>query len=175
MTHAAQTAPQARQPQPLSHDKLNAVIEQTRQLFVVNNPAYVWRVNSLGMGEHHNYIPCWYIVDSEGNILDGGYSSGNNCRSGHANFPRKKDAMAVAKGLQWGFANLDKLSVDSARYSYVKGWEESCPYPNSYDMDNDPRGLYDAGVTDAFNIAKGKRAFARRAAPITGVRKYAVK
>lgn len=158
-----------------SQEKLNELITQTRTLFVVNNPAYVWRVNSLGMGEHHNYIPCWYIIDNEGTVLDGGYSSGNNCRSGYARLHRKKDAMALAQGLKWGFANLDKLSQDNGRYDYITGWEEACPYPKSYDMDNDPRSLFEAGVSDAYKVSIGKLIFGKKQSPITGVRKYAVK
>lgn len=70
-----------------------------RELKIVKKEAYVWRVNSLGMGEHHGYIPCWYVVDKNTDeIISGGYRSGNNYQSGTANIPRKKDAKAFIDG-----------------------------------------------------------------------------
>tara|TARA_B100000700_G_scaffold311500_2_gene393773 strand:+ start:188191 stop:188691 length:501 start_codon:yes stop_codon:yes gene_type:complete len=160
----------------LTQDKLNDLLERTSEIFVVNKPAYVWRVNSLGMGEHHGYIPCWYIVDRDGNVLDGGYQSGNNCRSGKANYARKKDAMAVAMGLKWGYANLDKLTAANEHASIVKGWEADCPLKKTYGLaDEDPYDLYECGVTDAYRVSIGRTDSHRKVPAITDGRKYKVK
>ncbi len=70
-----------------------------RNLVAKKKEAYVWRVNSLGMGEHFNHIPCWYVVDKDTDeVISGGYNSGSNYQSGSANIPRRKDAKAFIDG-----------------------------------------------------------------------------
>ncbi len=87
-----------------------------RNLIIVKKPAYVWRVNSLGMGEHFAHIPCWYVVDADTNeIIEGGYRSGNNYQSGSAYMPRKKEAKAFIDGYnaQEGSENPHNVWVKS--------------------------------------------------------------
>lgn len=157
-----------------TQEQLVELQEQTKELFVVNKPAYVWRVNSLGMGEHHGHIPCWYIVDRDGNPVDGGYRSGNNCQSGSAHIPRKKDAMAIAKGLQWGLANADKLDLANFSGYHIDGWQEDCPFKKTYD-DGCLYGLYENGILDAVRFLTGRRNKLATGDKIIDCRKYKVK
>lgn len=119
------------------------------QLFVTNSPAYVWRGHSRGMGADMNDAPCWYVVDSERNIYDGGYYSGGNTESGYANHERKKDALAYAQGFAWAMKNLSKLSKKAnTRNNIVTGWEEECPHGKNTADDREyheyRQGVYDA-------------------------------
>ena len=72
-----------------------------RKLKIEKTREYVWRVFHFGSGAHHNWITCWHVVDADtGERLTGGYSQGNNTRSGYAEIERKKDAKAFIDGYE---------------------------------------------------------------------------
>lgn len=98
---------------------------QKRNLIAVNIPAYVWRVHAWGMGENHNYIPCWYVIDKDTNeIILGGFNSGNNFQSGSAYIPRRKDAKAFIQGFLASdddtnpHADVEKVKVNLGSVGY---------------------------------------------------------
>lgn len=96
------------------------------ELRVLNDPAYVWRVNSSFSYAEFGWIPCWYAVDQDGNTIEGGYISGGNTKSGHADYDRKKDIVAFVRGFHWAQANLEKI-VRLSPY-LIKGSEPYNPY-----------------------------------------------
>ena len=46
------------------------------------------------------YSPCWYVLDAEGNVLEGGFGRGSNCRPGYVTFATRREAKAWALGHQ---------------------------------------------------------------------------
>ena len=72
---------------------MNLTITKTRE--------YVWRVVNFGNDAHMASITAWNIVDANtGTIVFGGVTQGNNTKSGVAELPRRKDALAVIEGYQ---------------------------------------------------------------------------
>ncbi len=69
-----------------------------QDLKITKSREYVWRTQLGGQFAWHNYIDAWNVVDGEGNIVEGGAVSGNNCNSGYAVLPRKKYAQAWILG-----------------------------------------------------------------------------
>lgn len=65
---------------------------------IENIPAYIWRTYCWGSHSGHAYVACWYVFDDKDRKVSGGYDSGNNTRSGHANLARLKDAKAWVDG-----------------------------------------------------------------------------
>jgi hypothetical protein len=65
---------------------------------IENDPAYIWRIYSWGSHAGHNHVACWYVLDAEGKRVTGGYTSGNNTRSGTVDLARRKDAKAWVDG-----------------------------------------------------------------------------
>lgn len=65
---------------------------------IENIPAYIWRIYCWGSHAGHNYVACWYVFDADGKRVTGGYSSGNNTRSGTVDLARRKDAKAWVDG-----------------------------------------------------------------------------
>lgn len=65
---------------------------------IENEPAYIWRIYCWGSHAGHNHVACWYVYDAEGKRVAGGYSSGNNTRSGSVHIARRKDAKAWVDG-----------------------------------------------------------------------------
>ena len=84
------------------------------KLFIASAPAYVWRVNSWGMGENLNWIPCWYVVTENNQVVSGGYVSGGNTQSGYASISRKNEAVAFVKGYNWAINNLSEVNQRSS-------------------------------------------------------------
>lgn len=117
-------------------------------LSLASKPAYVWRVNSLGMGETLNWIPCWYVIDadSDNNIIIGGSNGGNNTQSGYSYISRKKDAVAFIEGYHWCL-NSPESVISFNSYS-TTGWENECPYPRKMNTE-DQRSFFEEGVTAA--------------------------
>lgn len=65
---------------------------------IENSPAYVWRIYCFGSHAGHNHVACWYVFDAEGQRVTGGFTSGNNTRSGMADLARRKDAKSWVDG-----------------------------------------------------------------------------
>lgn len=65
---------------------------------ILNQPAYIWRIYCWGAHAGHNHVSCWYVFDMEGKKISGGYTSGNNTRSGAVDLARRKDAKAWIDG-----------------------------------------------------------------------------
>ncbi|MBJ2286643.1 MULTISPECIES: hypothetical protein [Bacteria] len=65
---------------------------------IVNTPAYIWRIYCWGSHAGHNNVACWYVFDAEGKQVTGGYTAGNNTRSGTVDMARRKDAKAWVDG-----------------------------------------------------------------------------
>lgn len=71
-------------------------------LQVVKTVEYVWRVYNFGSDASHNHIDVWWVLSINENgpdeVLAGGYTQGNNTKSGSAMIERRRDAMAWARG-----------------------------------------------------------------------------
>ena len=65
---------------------------------IENEPAYLWRSYCWGSHYDHANVACWYVYDTEGKRVAGGYDSGNNTRSGSVHIARRKDAKAWVDG-----------------------------------------------------------------------------
>lgn len=76
------------------------------KLQVVKTREYVWRTYNFGSDASHNYIDVWWVlkVDDDGTeeVMAGGYTQGSNTKSGMAMIPRRRDAMAWARGFMVG-------------------------------------------------------------------------
>lgn len=65
---------------------------------IENTPAYIWRIYCWGSHAGHNHVACWYVFDAEGKRVTGGFTPGNNTRSGSVDLARRKDAKAWVDG-----------------------------------------------------------------------------
>ena len=65
---------------------------------IENEPAYLWRIYCWGQHADHSNVACWYVYDADGKRVAGGFTSGNNTRSGSVYIPRRKDAKAWVDG-----------------------------------------------------------------------------
>ena len=70
-----------------------------RNLIIKKETPYLWRVNSAFSQVSHNHVDSWIVEDADtGEILIGGHTQGNNCRSGSVGVERKKHAVAFIAG-----------------------------------------------------------------------------
>lgn len=88
------------------------------ELKIESSQEYMWRVNASG-GEL-NYVKCFHVFDTEGNMVAGGYRSGSNVHSGSPVFARKMDAIAFVAGYSDYLRGLDGLTYkDASGFDHV--------------------------------------------------------
>ena len=112
---------------------------------IVNTPAYIWRIYCWGSHAGHNHVACWYVFDAEGKRVTGGFTSGNNTRSGTVDLARRKDAKAWVDGY-CAFHNepenraltADGIAVHEPTYGKLNPLRDSTE-----------QGAFDAGYWDA--------------------------
>jgi len=118
------------------------------KLSVVKKEAYVWGLSNFGQHEHHRHIPCWYVINSETQeVLTGGFSRGNNTRSGKADIPRRKDAKAWMEGYQAALAGkaLSDNPHKAERKQIVKYGIGLLSYERSKGCDEETESFWEDG------------------------------
>lgn len=130
------------------------------RLQVAKCPAYVWRVHSWGRGETHNWIDCWYVINAERHIIDGGYYSGSNIKSGYAHISRKKEAVAFVEGFHWAQDNLTQLS--RAGNSDIKGINNPYAYARATHKtyDAEMEHMFESGAIRAYEELVERKKYA---------------
>ncbi|HGA2320483.1 TPA: hypothetical protein ACIRVE_005099 [Pseudomonas putida] len=110
---------------------------------IENTPAYIWRIYCWGSHAGHNHVACWYVFDAEGKRVTGGYTSGNNTRSGTVDLARRKDAKAWVDGY---CAYRDE---PENRQLCANGTAVYAPHYARHVSDTELEASFDAGYWDA--------------------------
>lgn len=110
---------------------------------IENTPAYIWRIYCWGSHAGHNHVACWYVFDAEGKRVTGGYTSGNNTRSGTVDLARRKDAKAWVDGY---CAYQDE---PENRQLCANGTAVYAPHYACHASDTEERASFDSGYWNA--------------------------
>jgi hypothetical protein len=110
---------------------------------IENDPAYIWRTYCWGSHAGHNHVACWYVFNAEGKRVTGGYTSGNNTRSGSVDLARRKDAKAWVDGY---CAYRDE---PEHREICANGTAVYAPTYALHALDTEQQASFDAGYWDA--------------------------
>lgn len=115
---------------------------------IENNPAYIWRIYCWGSHANHNHVACWYVFDVDGKRMTGGYTSGNNTKSGTVDFPRRKDAKA------WVDGYLAYLNEPENRKLCANGYAVYAPHYSTHAKDAELRCSFEDGYWRAQKAIK---------------------
>lgn len=119
---------------------------------IENEPAYIWRSYCWGAHYDHAHVACWYVYNLAGQRVAGGFSAGNNTRSGSAHIARRKDAKAWVDGFKAYQDEPENRKVLSNGYAvHEPTYCSPCPGRSEQEQ-----GAFEAGYFQAQRKGSGQ-------------------